>query len=65
MKKYASVEELAAAAKAGEFTGNVIVDNDCVDAYQDGENVFDFDGEDPGGALIKILEQMGIKADYA
>lgn len=68
--KYQTLEELAAAAKSGEFTGHVIVDNDCVSARQpigddDSEEVFAFGGEGPAGALIDILASMGIRADYA
>ena len=67
-KKYQTLEELCAAAKSGEFTGHIIVDNDCVGAYQpmgddDSECVFDFGGEGPEGALIDILTFMGLDAD--
>ena len=69
-KEYQTLEELCAAAKSGEFTGYVVVDNDCVDAYQpigddDAENVFNFGGEGPRGALIDILRGMGLNANRA
>ena len=37
-KKYKTLKELAEAAARGEFKGRVIVDNDCVDAYEDGDD---------------------------
>ena len=69
--KYQTFEQLAAAAKSGEFTGTVIVDNDCVHAFQpdadDGGNemVFNFNGEGPEGALVELLNGLGVNAERA
>ncbi len=65
--KYKSLKELAEAAKRGEFQGRVIVDNDCVDAYETeergGECVFAGDG--PEYELVELLTDMGLNADRA
>jgi hypothetical protein len=63
------------AVKAGTIDTKkvrVVVDNDCVDAYPIPDNEDDdyealcrFDGEGPEGALIAILQGMGINADRA
>ena len=37
-KKYKTLKKLAETAARGEFKGRVIVDNDCVDAYEDGDD---------------------------
>lgn len=64
--KYASFPKFLEACHTGEFTGHVIVDNDCVGAYQptsidgDTEHVFNFGGEGPEGALIDVLTQLGV-----
>lgn len=65
--KYKTLEELAAAARSGEFKGRVIVDNDCVDAYTNeedgGEHVYAGDG--PEYELVELLTNMGLNADRA
>lgn len=65
MPKYETIAEFLDAAKSGEFTGRVIIDNDCVSAYQDDEKVFDFEGDGPDSALFSILKHLGINAEFA
>ena len=70
--KYANLAELVEAAKKGEYTDAVIVDNDCVYAYKwpvnDDENeekVYGFQEMGPEGALIEALKLLGLKAERA
>jgi hypothetical protein len=68
--KYNSLSELIAAAKSGEFTGYIVVDNDCVNAYQpvgddDIEEVSDFNGASPERALVALLNEIGLNAGFA
>lgn len=61
--KYETTDEFVKAVQAGEFTGRVIVDNDCVNAYQDDEEVCDFEDSGPEGALIDVLASLGANAE--
>ncbi len=65
VKKYQSTGEFVKAALAGKFKGVVIVDNDCVTAHVDEEEVFNFGDQGPEGALVDVLEAIGAKADFA
>ena len=60
--KYKSIAEFLQSVKAGNFTGEVIVDNDCVYAYVGDDRVFDFEDHGPEGALVEVLLALGIFA---
>lgn len=61
--KYETTEAFVKAVQAGVFTGRVIVDNDCVNAYEGDEEVCDFEDAGPEGALVDVLEALGTKAE--
>ena len=61
--KYETTKAFLAAVQAGEFTGQVIVDNDCVDAYQGDEKVCNFGDDVPENVLISMLEALGVEAE--
>lgn len=55
--------EFLAAARRGDFTGTVLVDNDNVSARVNDESVFDFQDQGPAGVLLDVLEALGIEAE--
>jgi hypothetical protein len=61
--KYETITDFIIAAKAGKFTGRVIVDNDQVTAYEGDEIVCDFEDCGPDGALIEVMAALGVKAE--
>ena len=50
---------------AGEFKGRIIIDNDSVSAYEHGEKVCDFDGDNPDHVLLRLLKAFGVKVEFA
>lgn len=62
---YQSTEEFIEAFNGGTFNGEVVIENDKVTAYRDGEEVFDFGRKNPEGALFDILEALGINVKFA
>lgn len=62
--KYKSFAELVAASKSGEFTGHVIIDNDCVNAYQGDDLVFDFNDSGAECALFEALTELGLSPEF-
>lgn len=55
--------QFLALARSGSFAGSVIVDNDSVTAYgETDEPVFEFHGDGPEGALVGVLNALGIEA---
>lgn len=65
MKTYESTEEFIEDFSNGNFNGTVVIDNDSVIAYIDGEAVFDFDGQGPEAALYAVLAAFNIDAQFA
>lgn len=61
--KYQTTDEFVKAVKDGKFSGKVVVDNDCVNAYEGGEEVFDFEDAGPEGVLIDVLTALGVNAE--
>lgn len=67
--KYKTLKEFIAAANAGGFTGSVVIDKDCVTAYEDNqdgepEEVFNFGGDTPEAVLFDVMLTLGIRAEY-
>jgi hypothetical protein len=59
-----SLAKFCERAKSGELDGvTVIVDNDCVDAYRGLDHICNFDRLPPRGALIALLNSMGLDAE--
>lgn len=65
MKTYESTEEFIEDLNNGNFNGTVVIDNDSVVAYIDGEEVFDFDRQGPAGALHDVLAAFNIDVQFA
>lgn len=65
MKTYESTEEFIEDFSNGNLNGTVIIDNDSVIAYIDGEEVFDFRGQGPEGALYDVLTAFNIDIQSA
>ncbi len=63
--KYEDTKSFIEAVQNKSFKGRVIVDNDCVLAYDNGEITFDFCGQSPVYALFFVLEALGVDVDYA
>ncbi len=63
--KYKDTKSFLKAIQNKSFKGRVIVDNDCVLAYDDGEVLFDCVGKSPSDALFFVLEAIGANVDYA
>jgi hypothetical protein len=61
--KYETTSDFVKAVQTGAFTGRVIVDNDCVNAFEGDEEVCDFEGSGPEGALIDVLAALGANAE--
>lgn len=61
--KYETTKAFVKAVQAGGFAGSVIVDNDCVNAYEGDEEVCDFEDNGPEGALIDVLSALGVSAE--
>ena len=60
--KYKTTKLFIEAVQSGKFTGSVVVDNDCVVAYQDDKEVHKFGGGGPESALIEVLFALGVEA---
>jgi len=63
--KYEDTKQFLDAVRNKSFEGRVIVDSDCVLAYESGELVFDFDDRSPVDALFFVLEALGADVDNA
>ncbi len=63
--KYEYMQSFLEAVQNKSFKGRIIVDNDCVLAYESGELVFDFEELSPRDALFFVLEALGADVDYA
>ena len=61
--KYKTTAAFIKAIRSGKFSGNVVVDNDCVNAYDGDEMVCDFEDAAPECVLIAVLEAFGVKAE--
>ncbi len=63
--KYENTQSFVEAVQNKSFDGRVVIDNDCVYAYDRGQLVFDFEGRSPDGAFLLVLEALGANVDYA
>lgn len=63
--KYKDTKSFLDAVQNKSFKGRVIVDNDCVLAYESGELVFYFEYLSPLDALFFVLEYLGADVDCA
>ena len=61
--KYKTTKAFITAVQTGKFAGIVIVDNDSVEACQDGDAVCDFERRHPEEVLIDVLEALGVSAE--
>ena len=57
--KYEDTKQFLDAVRNKSFEGRVIVDCDCVLAYENGELAFDFENLSPRDALFFVLEYLG------
>jgi hypothetical protein len=70
-------EDFVSAVVDGRLDCRVVIDNDCVHAFQQdidgkeeeyGENwilIFDFDGKGPQGVLLDLFVALGVKAELS
>lgn len=63
--KYEDIKSFIEAVQNKSFKGRIIVDSDCVLAYESGELVFDFNDRSPVDALFFVLEALGAEVDNA
>lgn len=63
--KYEYLQSFLDAVKNKSFKGRILVDCDCVLAYENVELAFDFGWQSPGDALFSVLEAIGSDVDYA
>lgn len=63
--KYEYMKSFLDAIQNKSFKGRIIIDNDCVLAYESGELAFDFENLSPRDALFFVLEYLGADVDYA
>lgn len=63
--KYEDTKSFLDAVRNKSFKGRVIVDCDCVLAYENGELAFDFNDRSPVDALFFVLEALGADVDNA
>jgi hypothetical protein len=63
--KYEDMKSFLEAVRNKSFKGRIIVDSDCVLAYESGELAFDFENLSPRDALFFVLEALGANVDCA
>lgn len=63
--KYKDTKSFLDAVQNKSFKDRIIVDCDCVLAYESGELAFDFNDRSPVDALFFVLEALGADVDNA
>lgn len=61
--KYEYLQSFLDAVKNKSFEGRILVDCDCVLAYENGELAFDFENLSPRDAIFFVLEYLGANVD--
>ena len=63
--KYEDTKSFLEDVRNKSFKGRIIIDNDCVLAYERGELAFDFENLSPRDSLFFVLEYFGADVDYS